>query len=91
MTGSNYPDDIRSYDNDPRSPFYDDKGEEAWCEARYTELLSDVHNLELDGDELLNVIYNNYDDKIKLTTAIIKYVESIASDQADDECENRDE
>lgn len=22
---SNYPDDIRSYDNDPRSPFYDDR------------------------------------------------------------------
>ena len=28
MNNSNYPDDIRSYDNDPRSPFYEEVDEE---------------------------------------------------------------
>ena len=30
---SNYPDDIRCYDHDPRSPFYDDRRERAEEEA----------------------------------------------------------
>lgn len=33
---SNYPDDIRSYDNDPRSPFCDD-GDYECPECRMTE------------------------------------------------------
>lgn len=34
MTGySNYPDDIRNYDGDPRSPFYDSSREDAIEEA----------------------------------------------------------
>lgn len=90
MERSNYPDDIRSYDNDSRSPFYNDRGEEKWCENRYTELLEDINELELDGDELLEVVYKNYDDKadpdkIKLLAAIVTYIEGQAGRQADDE------
>lgn len=37
---SNYPDDIRMYDKDPRSPFYDGPEEEDFCE-RCDELLDE--------------------------------------------------
>jgi hypothetical protein len=30
----NYPDDVRQYDNDPRSPFYDNSREDALYDAR---------------------------------------------------------
>jgi hypothetical protein len=32
----NYPDDIRRYDNDPRSPFYDDSVDEMTLSERQT-------------------------------------------------------
>lgn len=35
----NYPDDIRQYDNDPRSPFYEDPDE--WMEEKADELADD--------------------------------------------------
>ena len=44
----NYPDDIRRYDNDPRSPFYDEdshlkakakkEAEEGWADMEYDRL-----------------------------------------------------
>ena len=39
MRHDNYPDDIRQYDHDPRSPFYDDSYERC-CEA-HAEALED--------------------------------------------------
>ena len=43
---SNYPDDIRSYDNDPRSPFYNGPDDEAQAEAAREYILndSDIHS-----------------------------------------------
>lgn len=37
---SNYPDDIRSHDHDPRSPFYDNK-EDAWLEEASEQIAND--------------------------------------------------
>ena len=33
MTNSNYPDDIRDYDHDPRSPFYEGPQDEEEADA----------------------------------------------------------
>ncbi len=41
----NYPDNIRQFDNDPRSPFYDDGGEELWVERRADELEKNIGEL----------------------------------------------
>ena len=44
MSDPHYPDDIRKYDNDPRSPFYDDSAEDAkdeWIDQRAEELAED--------------------------------------------------
>lgn len=45
---SNYPDDIRQYDNDPRSPFYDDSYE------RYMEAFS--HEIAIDPNIMIDVL-----------------------------------
>ena len=45
---SNYPDDIRQYDHDPRSPFYDDRNE------RYIESLS--HEIATDPEIMVDVL-----------------------------------
>jgi len=45
----NYPDDIRQYDNDPRSPFY--VGDEECCEECY-DLGYFCGNCESDCEEL---------------------------------------
>ena len=44
----NYPDDIRQYDNDPRSPFFDDGGLEEAEEAMFEEIQTCL--VEQDGD-----------------------------------------
>ena len=45
---SNYPEDVRQYDDDPRSPFYDDKHE------RYIEMLS--HDIATDPETMIYVL-----------------------------------
>ena len=45
---SNYPDDIRQYDNDPRSPFYDDRYE------RYMDAFS--HSIAIDPNIMIDVM-----------------------------------
>jgi len=39
---SNYPDDIRDFDHDPRSPFYDDGGFEDACSVKHSEIEEDI-------------------------------------------------
>lgn len=39
---SNYPDDIRSYDDNPNSPFFDDGGFEDAVTAKYEEIAGNV-------------------------------------------------
>jgi len=38
----NYPDDIRSFDDNPNSPFYDDGGFEDAVTAKYDEIIENV-------------------------------------------------
>ena len=45
---NNYPEDIRQYDNDPRSPFYDDRKE------RYMEILS--HEIAIEPEIMKDVL-----------------------------------
>ena len=40
---SNYPDDIRSYDDDPRSPFYKGDTVQIVCKEDYCGAESEVH------------------------------------------------
>ena len=91
---NNYPDDIRQYDNDPRSPFYDDLKE------RYMEAFT--HEIAIDPNIMIDVLadseerYGNivhiicmlvekryghiqYDDEIKkLTSAWLELAEETA-------------
>lgn len=46
MANSNYPDDIRKYDNDPRSPFFDDSKDDALIEAT-----TEIEELILSGEK----------------------------------------
>ena len=50
---SNYPDDIRKYDNDPRSPFYD-SGAEDEIEAKADELREGEEYSDYTDEELLD-------------------------------------
>ena len=45
---SNYPDDVRQYDRDPRSPFYDDSYE------RYMEIFA--YNIATDPEIMVDVL-----------------------------------
>jgi len=36
---SNYPDNMRQYDNNPRSPYFDDSGRDLFIDARMCELI----------------------------------------------------
>lgn len=54
--GDNYPDDIRNYDHDPRSPFYESGPE---CDECGEEM-----SVEIDADEdgrYVNTICENWD------------------------------
>ncbi len=85
---------------DPRDPRYDDSGAEAWCESRYEELLEDISEIDcLDADILLETIVENWPtgDKRRdetsakwseLINSLEKYVEKMASAQADKDFEN---
>ena len=54
---SNYPEDIRQYDNDPRSPFYDDRGTEWLMEERYIELIKELEmNIEREAQYLADAL-----------------------------------
>ena len=86
---SNYPDDIHQYDSDPRSPFYDDKGYEAFYESRVAELLKDVTEImNIDHDAILEIVFDQWQDgssdnrKLVLIRLDI-YFEGLAEIQAD--------
>ena len=64
---SNYPDDIRKYDNDPRSPFYDDKHE------RYIEILS--HDIAIDPETMKEVLLDSeerYGNIVHILCALVE-------------------
>ena len=90
MKDSGYPDDIRQYDNDPRSPFYDDKGYEAFFESRVDELLEDITELTIDHDAILEIIFDQWQDgsaknRQEVTNRLATYFCSLAVNQADKE------
>ena len=91
MKDTGYPDDIRQYDNDPRSPFYDDRGYESFIESRVNELLDDVSELtNIKHDILLEIIFDQWGDgsaenKTKMLNRLDTYFNSLAENQADKE------
>ena len=64
---SNYPDDIRQYDNDQRSPFYDDKHE------RYIEILS--HEIAIDPETMIDVLSDSEERYGNIVNIICMLVE----------------
>ncbi len=97
---SNYPDGMNESNNDPRSPNYDDQGEEVWCEKRYREIKSDLNLLDLDFDEFNEAIgkvviakFNDRSciDKSNMVNSIEEKLSEFISDQVDREwSENAD-
>ena len=89
MKDSGYPDDILNYSDDPRSPFYDDSGYEAFYESRVNELLEDVTELmNVDHDAILEIIFDQWqdgssDNKKAVLGRLDDYFESLAENQAD--------
>ncbi len=95
--GYNEPEDIRNFDQDPRSPYYDDGGQEAWCDQRYDELLKDVSEIDcLDPDVVSEIVVSYWDDKSEdgvddkkiLLAKLGEYIERSAVQQSDKDWEN---
>ena len=92
---SNYPDDIRQYDHDPRSPFYDDDGYELFTESRVEELLKDITELDnIDHDAILEIVFDQWQDGSKenrqeVTNRLATYFGSLAENLADKEWDNK--
>ncbi len=88
MKDTGYPDDIRQYDSDPRSPFFDDKGEEVWHENRVNELMENPGELNRAQNSVIVSIsidaYNETDPQA-VFSALTKYFEKLANAQADEE------
>ena len=95
MSDPGYPDDIRQYDHDPRSPFYDDKGYELFFESRVDELLKDVTELtDVDHDAITEIIFDQWKDgkpanKTAMLNMLDKYFNGLAEKQADKEWEGK--
>lgn len=61
-----YPDDIANYDNDPRSPFYDDKGYSDFVDERVAELMEDVSEIDTDlisNEVIAEIVIDGWADK----------------------------
>ena len=91
MNDSGYPDDIRQYDSDPRSPFYDDKGYEAFYESRVAELLEDITEImNIDHDAILEIVFDQWQDgssynKKEVLNRLGTYFNNLAENQANKE------
>lgn len=95
MSDSGYPDDIRQYDNDPRSPFYDDSKHEAFVDSRKSELLDDVSELgDVEVEAIGEIVMDSWGngkagDKAGLLNALDKYFDNLADKQAEKEWEEK--
>ncbi len=93
---SNEPDDMRQYDNDPRSPYYDDGGEEAWTETRYMKLigmdgLADIECIDFETlGEIVAEFYNtpHCENRSIMVRKIETYVEAMACIQCEKDYED---
>ena len=68
---SNYPDDIRQYDHDPRSTFYEDRYE------RYMEIFA--HKIAIDPEIMIDVLADSeqrYDNIVKILCMLVEKVYS---------------
>ena len=88
MKDPGYPDDIHQYDDDPRSPFYDDRGYESFFESRVNELLDDITELtDVGYDAIVEIIFDKYQptNKIEMLDRLDTYFNDLAEKQADKE------
>ena len=91
MRDTHFPDDIRQYDNDPRSPFYNDGGKEVFIETRSAELLSDVTELDMvENSDIGEIVMDSWGngkagDKASMLSALDKYFEKLAETQTESE------
>ena len=92
---SNYPDDIRQYDHDPRSPFYDDGGYELFIESRVDELMEDITELDnIDNDAIAEIIIDKWQEgsaknKCELLNSLDTYFNNLAEKQAEKEWDEK--
>ena len=91
MSDSGYPDDIHQFDNEPRSPFYDDSNHEAFVDSRKQELLDDVSELGgVEVDAIDEIVIDSWGkgkagDKAGLLTSLDNYFGDLADKQAEKE------
>lgn len=94
---SNYPDDMSQYDNDPRSPNYDDGGYDDWADSRVAEFKSDISELNeeaaikevmveqiLDGWQI-----GNQEAQHAVINNIDGYIDQVAGERLEYEWQNR--
>ena len=75
---SNYPEDVNQYDDDQRSPFYDDKHEQ------YIEILS--HDIAIDPETMIDVLADSEERYGNIVNIICMLIEKrFAHIQHDDE------
>ena len=74
---SNYPDDIHQYDNDPRSPFYDDGGYENFVEEKTNEYNDDCSGCStIDDVVIVEIVWDEYPKFENLTKRLSEYIET---------------
>lgn len=83
----NYPDNIRQYDHDPRSPFYDDSKHEEFIEHREKQLMDDVLQLNnVDIEHISEIIMEEWNfDNVEMLDTLDDYFRSLAEKQAESE------
>ena len=96
MNDSGYPDDIHRFDNDPRSPLYDDGGEENWKEERFNYLRKNPDCLDhLDYETLGEIVFNVFEIgdtylPSDLHASVEGYIEDLIEKQIDNDWDMRD-
>ncbi len=73
----NYPDGMNESNNDPRSPNYDDQGEEIWCEKRFIEIKSNLNLLDLDFDNIDEILSQLISDQVDREWSEMKIIETL--------------
>ena len=93
---SNYPDDIHQYDNDPRSPFYDDGGYEVALDEKIKEFLENPDDIEVDlekvGEAAIDFFCSKEHTAVDFEIWLDSYIRECAQTQAEKDiiCEDED-
>jgi len=90
MMSDNYPPDIRQYDNDSRSPFYNDGGYDAFVEEKTNEYNDDCSGCVTIDDVTINeIVWDEYPKFENLAKRLSEYIETKIQEQVSLDWDNR--